>query len=114
MGLFTNIPVLYASLYGIHLERYATVEESTVSSINQQRDLDTAIPLINTMIKTSNARNGLPTLDLANFIHHSKGHGGTYRTRYGKLHDGCHPDDSTCLLMASEILKKFTNFIYTD
>lgn len=112
--LFTDMPIFYATIYGIHLERYASVDESIVSGAYQQGELNTAVPLMNSMIKSSNAWRGLPTLDVASFIHHSKGHGGTYRTKYGKLHDGCHPDDPTCLLMAAEILKKFTNFIYVE
>lgn len=94
------------------MDRYIEVDQSNMSVSYQQKELDTATPLINTMIKTSNAWCGLPTLDLASFIHHSKGRGGVYRTCSVRLHDGCHPDDPTRLHMASEIRKKLTNFVY--
>lgn len=78
----------------------------------KQPILDLAIPLINVIIKESARFNGLPALDLAKYMHHSKGKGGVYRTRYCKLYDGCHPDQDTRLLWANEILKTLTNYIY--
>lgn len=109
--LYTKCPIVFATIPGIHLNRY--IDTTSASLFGVQPTLDVAIPLVNVIIKESGRRNGLPTLDLAKFVHHSKGRGGTYRTRYCRLHDGCHPDPATRMLWAQEILKTFTNFIYT-
>lgn len=108
--LFTQIPIIYSPLVGIQLMHYS-YGDPTVFGL--QPIIDDSIPLINIMIKQINRWNGLPTPDLAYAIHHSRGHRGTYRTRYGRLVDGCHPDEQTRKIWVREILKCFTNFIYT-
>lgn len=110
IGFFAKCPVIFATVSGIHLNWYANSASPDLSC--KQPTLDTAIPLINVIIKESARLNALPVLDLAKYIHHSKGKGGVYRTRYSKFHDGCHPNADTRKLWAEEILKVFTNYIY--
>lgn len=109
-SLYTQLPIIYSTIAGIHLNRYAGSE--SVQLYNLQPIIDTAIPLINVIIKRVNGWNGFPTIDLAYSIHHAKGRGGRYRTRYCRLTDGCHPNDTTRGEWVREILKKLTNFIY--
>lgn len=111
VSLFTNIPIVMSTICGIHLSRYVDEEACILQS--QQNVLDTAIPLINVVIKEIGSIHKLPVIDLAKFIHHSKGKGGVYRTRYSRLHDGCHPGEETRLLWINEILKTLTNSIYS-
>lgn len=108
--LFTDAPVIFASIPGIHLNFYS--RSDAIELYHQQSTVDTSIPLINIIIKRSNMLHGLPTLDIAKYIHRSRGHHGKYKTRYCRLYDGCHPDEITRQEWASEILKVFTNFIY--
>lgn len=108
-SLFTDIPIIYAPLVGIHLMRYSLDDNSVY---NLQPIIDESIPLINKIIKEINRWNGLPCPDFAYTIHHSRGRQGKYRTRYGRLMDGCHPDEATRSLWSKEILKCFTNYIY--
>lgn len=110
IGLFTKCPLVFATISGIHLNRY--MESDSPRLFQQQPILDSAIPLLNVIIKESARFNFLPVIDLAKYIHHSKGKGGVYRTRYCKLYDGCHPDSDTRTLWADEILKVFTNHVY--
>lgn len=107
--LFTRVPIVYTPLVGIQLTHYSHGDSTVYSS---QPIIDESIPLINIMIKQINRWNGLPTPDLAYTIHHSRGHQGTYRTRYGRLADGCHPNEETRQLWVKAILKCFTNFLY--
>lgn len=107
--LFTQIPIVYATLVGIHLTHYSLGDDTVY---HLQPIIDESIPLMNKIIKEINRWNGLPTPDLAYTIHHSRGHRGTYRTRYRRLADGCHPDEQTRLLWVRAILKCFTNYIY--
>lgn len=107
--LFTQTPIVYAPLVGIQLTHYS-LGDGTVYSL--QPTIDESIPLINEIIKQVNSWNGFPTPDFACTIHHSKGRRGTYRTRYGRLADGCHPDEQTRMLWVKSILKCFTNHIY--
>lgn len=111
IGLFTKCPVIFATVSGLHLNCYMDSDSPDLFQV--QPDLDAAIPLINVIIKESSRFNALPVLDLAKYIHHSKGRGGVYRTRYCKFYDGCHPDADTRKLWAEEILKVFTNYIYS-
>lgn len=110
INLFTHTPVLFSTVPGIHMNRY--IDSDSVLLYHEQPKMDTAIPLINVIIKESSRIRGYPVVDIAQFIHHSKGKGGTYRTRYCKLADGCHPDENTRLSWAKEILKTTTNYIY--
>lgn len=110
IGLFTKCPVIFATVPGVHLNNYICTDSTDL--FYEQPILDMAIPLINVVIKGMGRRNSLPTLDLAKFIHHSKGKGGTYRTRCSRLHDGCHPNPDTRVMWSQEILKIFTNHIY--
>lgn len=93
------------------MNRYARNDSSELFLL--QPNIDTAIPLINVIIKYVNGLNGLPTPDLAQFVHHGKGKRGKYRTRYARLRDGCHPDESLRSDWVHEILKKLTNLIYS-
>lgn len=110
VGLFTQIPIMYSTIAGIHLGRYASSDSEDFYYL--QPTIDIAIPLINIIIKRVNEWNGMPTMDLAYSIHRAKGRGGRYRTRYCRLSDGCHPDEGTRREWAEEILKKVTNFIH--
>lgn len=110
VSLFTQVPIVYSTIPGIHLNQYARSDSPDLFLL--QPVIDTAIPLINIMIRRVNGWNGLPTIDLAYSIHHPKGKGGRYRTRYCRLSDGCHPDENTRYEWVQEILKKMTNFIY--
>lgn len=109
-SLFTQVPIVYSTIPGMHLTKYA--HNDTADLFHLQPVIDAAIPLINIMVKRVNQWNGLPTIDLAYSIHHPKGKGGRYRTRYCRLTDGCHPDEDTRFEWVQEILKKMTNFIY--
>lgn len=111
IGLFTHTPILFSTIPGIHMNRY--IGSDSMNLYQEQPKLDTAIPLINIIIKESSKLHGLPVADLAKFIHHSKGKGGTYRTRYCRLSDGCHPDEQTRQMWAEEILKVTTNYLYS-
>lgn len=108
-NLFTWVPIVYAPLVGIHLTHYSLGDSNVFS---YQPITDESVPLNNKIIKQVNRWNGLLTPDYVFTIHHSKGHQGTYRTKYGRLTDGCHPDERTRLLWAQAILKGFTNYIY--
>lgn len=110
VSLFTSIPVVMTTICGIHLSRYVGDDACLLQA--QQKVLDTAIPLINVVIKEIGSIHSLPVVDLAKFIHDSKGKGGVYRTRYSRLHDGCHPGEETKLMWIDEILKTLTNSIY--
>lgn len=110
IALFTHTPVLFSTIAGVHMSRY--VNTNSLTTYQEQPILDAAIPLINVIIKESSKVCGNPVIDLAKFIHHSKGKGGTYRTRYCRLSDGCHPDENTRRMWAEEILKVTTNYIY--
>lgn len=110
INLFTACPIIFATVPGVHLNRYIGTDSTEL--FHSQPVLDAAIPLINVIIKEMGRRNGVPILDLAKFIHHSKGKRGTYRTRYCRLHDGCHPNADTRILWSQEILKTLTNYIY--
>lgn len=107
--LFTDVPIIYTPLVGVHLTRYS-LDDNSVYPL--QPIIDDSIPLVNKIIKQVNKWNGLPSPDVAYTIHHSCGRGGRYRTRYTRLMDGCHPDESTRSLWSREILKCFTNYIY--
>lgn len=107
--LFTDIPIVYTPLVGVHLSRYS-LDDNSVYYL--QPIIDESIPLINKIIKQINRWNGLPCPDIAHTIHHSCGHQGKYRTRYGRLVDGCHPDEPTRPLWSKKILKCFANYIY--
>lgn len=108
--LFTNVPIIYTPLVGINLMHYS-LEDKSVYPL--QPIIDESIPLINKMIKQINQWNGLPSPDIAYTIHHSRGRQGKYRTRYGRLVDGCHPNEATRSLWVKEILKCITNYVYT-
>lgn len=110
VSLFTQTPIIYSTLAGLHLNHYANNDSDNLFHL--QPIIDTAIPLINIIIKRVNGWNGLPTVDLAYSIHRAKGRGGKYRTRYCRLSDGCHPNDETRNEWVSEILKTLTNLIY--
>lgn len=110
-SLFTDIPIFYTTIPGIHLNFYSRLDLAEL--YEQQLVVDVSIPLINIIIKRVSMLCNRPTLDIAKFIHHSRGHRGKYRTKYGRLYDGCHPDDSTRQEWVSETLKVITNFIYT-
>lgn len=107
-SLFTSIPIIYTPLVGVHLSRYS----EDASLFPYQPIIDQAIPLINVIIRSVNASQGLPSPNIADSIHHSHGRGGKYRTRYCRLYDGCHPNNDTLMIWAREILKSITNFIY--
>lgn len=111
INLFTHVPILFSTVSGVHMNRY--IGSNSTSLYYEQPNLDTAIPLINKIIKESSRIRGLPTIDLAQYIHHSRGKRGSYRTRYCRLVDGCHPDEVTQHLWATEILKVTTNYVYS-
>lgn len=108
-ALFTQTPIIYVPLVGVHFSRYSGDDQSV---FQYQPIIDQSIPLINYIIRTVNTRHGLPTPNVAHSIHHCHGKGGRYRTRYCRLIDGCHPDTDTRLLWSQEILKAMTNLIY--
>lgn len=83
-----------------HICVYVRVQLTRYSGDDQlvyqyQPIIDQSIPLINSMIKSVNARHGLPTPNIAHTIHHCHEKRGKYRTRYCQLMDGCHPDAAT-------------------
>lgn len=110
LRLYTDIPVFYAMVSGMHLNFYSRTDCEEL--YRQQLVIDTSIPLINIIVKRVSMLNNMPTLDLARFIHRSRGHQGKYKTKYCNLYDGCHPTESTRQAWASEILKTITNYIY--
>lgn len=109
-NLFTQIPIIYLPIVGVHLSHYSNMDASLYSL---QPIIDQSVPLINKIVRTENTRRGLPTPNTSDSIHHSHGGGGRYRTRYCRLYDGCHPNHDTLKIWAREILKSMTNFIYT-
>lgn len=112
VSLYTQTPVIFSTIAGIHLNRYANSDCPALFHL--QPVLDSSIPLINIMVKRVNEWNNLPTIDLARSIHHAKGRNGKYRTRYCRMTDGYHPNNDTRKEWVQEILMKLTNFIYSQ
>lgn len=92
-SLYTQIPIIYSTIAGIHLNKYAYSDSANLYYL--QPIVDAAIPLINIIIKRVNEWNRLTTIDLAYSIHRAKGGNGRYHTRYCRLADGCHPNNDT-------------------
>lgn len=111
VNLFTDIPIFYTTIPGVHLNFYSCLDSTEL--YEQQMIMDISIPLINIIIKRVSILHNRPTIDVARNIHRSRGHQGKYRTKYGRLYDGCHPTDTTRQQWVSEILKTITNFVYT-
>lgn len=101
--LFTDIPIFYATVPGIHMNFYSRSDSADLFQL--QSVVDCSIPLINIIVKRVNMLNRLPTLDIAKYIHRSRGHQGKYRTRYCLLYDGCHPNEYMRNEWAAKILK---------
>lgn len=108
--LFTRIPTVFIPLVGVQLSKYSNDDGSV---FQYQPIIDQSIPLINNIIRSVNSQQGLLTPNVAHSIHHCHGKRGSYRTRYCRLFDGCHPDSDTQLRWAQEILKSITNMVYT-
>lgn len=75
--LFTDTPIIFLPVIGVHLSRYSNED---VSLYPLQPLIDQSIPLINNVVRTVNSLSGLPTPNIADSIHHSHGGGGRYRT----------------------------------
>lgn len=110
ISLFTRIPTVFTPLVGVHLSRYSNGDELV---FQYQPVIDQSIPLINNIIRSVNSQCGLLTPNVAHSIHHCHGKRGSYRTRYCRLFDGCHPDFETQQRWVQEILKSITNMVYT-
>lgn len=60
VGLYTQIPIIYSTIAGMHLGKYANTNSADLYYL--QPIIDNTIPLINIIIKRVNGWNGVPGL----------------------------------------------------